>query len=151
MAGWRALAAYFENMWTAQALSILISFSTLCYGQTNLATINGDVTDPSSRAVPGASVKARNIETGAVRAVTSDPSGAYQLPGLTPGEYTIEVFAVGFATATRTTRLEVGQNLRVSFGLTIGEARTAIEAEGRADTLKTEDASIGEVVEAKSV
>src|SRR5207302_1106831 len=77
--------------------------------------------------------------------------GAYQIPGLLPGEYTVAVQAVGFATTTRTTRLEVGQNLRLDLALTIGETRTTIETEGRAETLKTEDASIGEVVEAKSV
>ena len=40
-------------------------FSMFCYGQSNLATVNGDVTDPSNRAVPNAIVKLRSNETGA--------------------------------------------------------------------------------------
>ena len=77
--------------------------------------------------------------------------GVYQIPGVAPGEYTIEASAPGFATSSRTVRFEVGQNARVNFALTIGEKRTTVEAEGRAEALKTEDASIGEVVESKSV
>src|SRR5690349_5239570 len=117
-----------------------------CWGQSNLATINGDITDPSSQAVPSASVTIRSTETGAVRSTISNPTGAYQIPGVAPGEYTIEASAAGFAISSRTVRLEVGQNARLDFALTIGEKRTTVEAEARAETLKTEDASIGEVV-----
>lgn len=131
--------------------ALLFVCSLLIRGQSNLATINGEITDPSSQAVPNATVKARSTETGAVRSTSTSISGAFEMPGLLPGEYVIEVQAVGFATTTRSARLEVGQNVRLNLGLTIGETRTTIETEGRAETLKTEDASIGEVVEAKSV
>src|SRR5437764_10909099 len=104
---------------------ILLFFSSLStYAQTNLATINGDIGDPFSHAVPTATVKARSTETGAVRSTITSLAGAYQIPGLMPGEYTIEVRAEGFATATRTTRVEVGQNLRLDMSLTIGETKT---------------------------
>src|SRR4051812_42553012 len=104
----------------------LLICGQMLYGQSNLATINGEITDPSSHAIPGATVKARNTETGAVRSTTTGVSGAYQIPGLLPGEYAVEVQAVGFATTTRSTRLEVGQNLQLDLGLTIGETKTTI-------------------------
>ena len=122
-----------------------------CWGQSNLATINGDITDPSSKAVPNATVTIRSTETGAVRSTVTNATGAYQIPGVAPGEYTIEASAIGFAINSRTARFEVGQNARLDFALTIGENRTTVEAEARAEALKTEDASIGEVVESKSV
>jgi hypothetical protein len=128
----------------------LILWTIVGYEQTNLASINGDITDPASRAVPGATVQVRNTETGATRSTITDSAGAYQIPGLA-GEYTIEASATGFATTTRTARLEVGQNFRLSLGLKIGEQVTTVEAQAQADTLKTEDASNGEVVEAKTV
>ena len=135
-------------------IPVLLAFflwSAASFGQSNLATLNGDITDPSTQAVPNATIKVRSTETGAARTTSSNSTGSYQMPGLAPGEYTIEASAVGFATATRTMRLEVGQNARLNVVLVIGETRTTIEAEGRAETLKTEDASIGEVVESKSV
>src|SRR5437016_3737 len=131
--------------------TLFFFYSSLIFGQSNLATLNGEITDPSSHGVPNAAVKVRSGETGAARSTTTSLLGAYQIPGLLPGEYIVEVQALGFATTTRATRLEVGQNLRLNLGLTIGETKTTIEAEGRAETLKTEDAGIGEVVEAKSV
>ena len=138
-------------MLNGRILSTFLIGAAVCWGQSNLATINGDITDPSSQAVPNATVTIRSTETGAVRSTISNLTGAYQIPGVAPGEYTIEAASVGFATSSRTVRLEVGQNARLDFALTIGEKRTTVEAEARADSLKTEDASIGEVVEAKAV
>src|SRR5713226_2080567 len=147
----RTRPPYFRNMIRPTGCILLFFCFLAGYGQTNLATINGEIADPSSHAVPNATVKARSTETGAVRSTTTSFAGAYQIPGLLPGDYTVEVQAVGFATTTHTTRLEVGQNLRLDLSLTIGETKTTVETEGRAETLKTDDASIGEVVEAKSV
>ena len=138
-------------MLNARFTFAILVWSAGLNGQSNLATINGDITDPSSRAVPNATVTIRSTETSAIRSTTTNLTGAYQIPGIAPGDYTIEASAEGFATSSRTMRLEVGQTARQNFALTIGERRTTIEAEARADTLKTEDASIGEVVEAKSV
>lgn len=126
-------------------------FAACCFGQSNLATVNGDVADPSNQAVPNAVIKIRNNETGAVRATTSSATGSYQIPGLPPGDYTVEATAAGFAATTRTMRLEVGQALRLNLALAIGEQRTSVEARANADILKTEDASLGEVVESISV
>ena len=138
-------------MLNGRILSTLLIVCGSLHGQSNLATIHGDITDPSSQAVPNATVTIRSTETGAIRSTITNLTGVYQIPGVAPGEYTIEASAVGFATSSRTVRFEVGQNARVNFALTIGEKRTTVEAEGRAEALKTEDASIGEVVESKSV
>ncbi len=119
--------------------------------QSNLATVSGLISDPSLNSVSSADVRARSAETGAVRSTLTGPTGRYEFPGLAPGEYAIEVRSNGFATTTRTIRLEVGQNMRLDFGLTLGEERTSIEVTSAVELLKTEDAAIGEVVETKSV
>ena len=126
-------------------------FCALLQAQSNLATVSGGISDPAGNAVPDAKVKLRSAETGAERMVTTGPSGIFEILGLTPGEYRLEIQASGFATATHTARLEVGQSMRLDLGLTIGEAKTSIDVEARAETLKTEDASVGEVIESKSV
>jgi hypothetical protein len=136
------------------SVSLLLCSVSLCsflYGQSNLATVNGTVNDPDMKAVPGAQVRARSTETGAMRTTATGPGGQFELPGLTPGEYTIEVEAKGFAIAKHEMRLEVGQNARLDLGLTVGETNTSIDVAARAETLKTEDASLGEVVETRSV
>ena len=101
--------------------------------------------------VPRADIRVRSVETGAVRFTVTGPAGRFEIPGLTPGEYKFEIQAAGFALAKHTIRLEVGQNMRLDLGLTIGDAQTSVDVSSAAEILKTEDAAIGEVVETKSV
>src|SRR3954464_2919512 len=132
----------------------VLAFACYCSvlsAQSNLAAVNGMVTDPSQKAVLNAEVRARNAETGSVRTVTTGSTGRFEIPGLTPGEYAIEIQAAGFAVAKHSVRLEVGQNMRLDLGLTIGEAKTSVDVSSTVEMLKTEDAAIGEVVETKSV
>ncbi|HTM48941.1 MAG TPA: carboxypeptidase regulatory-like domain-containing protein [Bryobacteraceae bacterium] len=132
-------------------VAVLFSSSFFLSAQTNLASINGVVTDPSLKAVPRAEVRTRSAETGAVRLTTTGSAGQFEFPGLAPGQYTIEVQAAGFAVAKHSLRLEIGQNARLDLGLTLGEATSSVEVAARAESLKTEDTSLGEVVENKSV
>lgn len=134
----------FLLLWSA------LPFSQL-EAQSNLASIAGVITDPAMNTVPAAQVRARSGETGAVRTTLTGPGGEFEIPGLMPGSYTVEVEAEGFAVARHDLRIEVGQSVRLDLGLTLGEHRTTIEVGARAETLKTQDASLGEVVEAKSV
>ena len=137
----------------SRSLIVLLSLvcaSTLC-AQSNLARVSGAISDPSSKAISGASIRVKSSETGAVRSTVTDTAGLFEVPGLTPGEYTIEIQATGFAPASKTERLEVGQNMRLDLSLTIGAAKESIDVSGVAETLKTDDASLGEVVESQSV
>ena len=134
-------------------LGLVLSVLPLCQlgAQTNLANIAGIVTDPMLHAVPAASVRAVGVGTGAMRTTRSGPSGEYAIPELAPGRYSIEVEAPGFALAHHDALVEVGQNARVDFELALGEANTSIVVGTEAETLKTQEASLGEVVETKSV
>ena len=132
-------------------LFLVLLCSSLLSAQSSLARVGGTISDPSSRPIAGAQVRVKSVETGAVRTATTDASGLFEIPALTPGDYTIEVTATGFAPVTRATRLEVGQNMRVDTALTIGTAKTSLEVTGVSETLKTEDASVGEVVESVAI
>ena len=133
------------------AVSVFLGCSSLLLAQSNLAAVNGVITDPAMNAVPNAEVRVRSTETGAVRTARTGAAGAFEMPGLTPGEYTAEVQAQGFGQLTHGFRLEVGQNMRLDLGLTVGEAKSSIDVTSSVEMLKTEDAATGEVVEAKSV
>jgi len=78
-------------------------------------------------------------------------AGFYEIAGLKPGEYQLEVRAPGFAAVQRTIQLEVGQQMRLDLTLSVGERRETVDIVERAEVLKTADASLGEVVETKSV
>ncbi len=65
------------------------------------ATISGLVRDDTGAVIPGASVTAKNVETGITRSVSTDEQGRYQLPSLSVGPYEVQVSLSGFQTAVR--------------------------------------------------
>ena len=65
------------------------------------AQITGSVKDSSGAIIPGATVTARNVDTGLTRTAVTEGSGEYRLPSLPPGRYAVAVELSGFSTETR--------------------------------------------------
>lgn len=60
-------------------------------------SFQGVVTDPQGATVPNATITLTSQETNVPRTATTSDSGAYSIPGLAPGRYTITVEAPGFS------------------------------------------------------
>ena len=89
--------------------------------QVTTATIVGTITDSSGAALPGATVTARNVDTGFVRTVPSDSAGAYRLEFLPIGNYVVQVTLDGFKTSSRSgIVLNVNDTARVDVSLSLG-------------------------------
>src|SRR5215831_12849492 len=56
----------------------------------------GKVTDPSGAAVPGPEIRVTDEKLGVTKSTVANEEGDYELGGLTPGTYTIEVELSGF-------------------------------------------------------
>src|SRR5215471_13564361 len=121
------------------------------YGQSNFASIEGRITDGSQRPVSAVQVKVRAKATGAERTTLTNDSGLFELPSLPPADYSVETKATGFSPLTRDVRVEVGQRMTLDLTLSVSERREQIAVVATAETLKTQDVSLGEVVESKSV
>jgi hypothetical protein len=63
--------------------------------QTNVGAIHGAVTDPSNAVVAGASVIVTGAD-GSVLSATTTQQGTFDLKGVAPGKYKVEIFAKGF-------------------------------------------------------
>lgn len=95
-------------------------------------TIAGTVLDPNGAAVPGATVTVKNNETNVTNTVTANSSGAYTVPFLLPGTYTVSATGSGFKTSSRENiQVKVDDRLSIDFSLEIG---TAAEVNIIADT-----------------
>ncbi len=102
------------------------------FGQEFRGTITGTVSDPNGAVVPGATVTVKNIETNVASTVTTNSSGSFTVPLLSPGSYSVTVAGEGFKTSTReSVTVTVGERLNVDFALEIG---TAAEVNIVADT-----------------
>jgi len=132
------------------ALSLLLG-SSILFAQANFGTISGVLEDTSHAPVTGAQISLKAEETGASRTLVSNTEGLFEAVDLRPGEYTVRVNAPGLTTAARRTRLEVGQNLSLEITMQVGEQHETVAVTAAAETLKTQDATLGEVVEQRSV
>ena len=112
------------------------------------AQVFGQVHDPSNASVDGADLTLRNEQTGGTRNTKSNESGFYSFPALRPGTYRLMVRAIGFQTIVRERiQLDVGENARLDFGLTIGSSKTTITVLGGPPLINTADASVGTVID----
>ena len=89
--------------------------------QVTSAAVVGTITDTTGAALPGATVTARNADTGFMRAVPTNESGAYRLDFLPTGTYVVEISLSGFKTERRSgIVLTVNDTARVDASLTVG-------------------------------
>src|SRR5690242_1177288 len=86
---------------TALAAVFLTLLSVAVDAQVTSAAVVGTISDTSGAALPGATVTARNVDTGFVRTVPTNESGAYRLDFLPTGTYVVEISLSGFKTERR--------------------------------------------------
>ena len=140
-------------------IALSVAFGFVCLGftvlpghaQNNYAVVRGSILDPQGHAIAGAHVSITSTSTGARRAVASDAVGLYEIPALQPDSYTIAVGSPGFKRATQTINLEVGQQATIDMHLSVGSDSQSVTVEASGELLKTQDASVGEVVDRESV
>src|SRR5260370_3402546 len=87
----------------AGSLAVLYSLlagAAAAYAQTDRGTITGQVTDPSTAVISGASVRAVHVATNFERQVTTSTEGSYTIPQLPVGAYVLIVRATNFQTTT---------------------------------------------------
>src|SRR5262245_13291534 len=103
--------------------ALLLAIAGSAAAQEFRATIKGTVADTSQAALPGATVTVQNQNTNEVASATTNNEGAYTIPFLRPGTYTLTVEMSGFQKHTRSNLvLQVGQvadiNVQLGVGLT---------------------------------
>src|SRR5213079_694500 len=94
-----------------------------------------------------------NSATGVVSNAVSNESGAYNIPSLLPGTYTVKAELPGFQTKTFT-QVQLGNaaQVRLNFSLQVATQAQSVEVTIAADTLlATSSSSIGEVLSQQKV
>src|ERR1700733_11826230 len=79
---------------------ILVLPTGLVVAQVDRAGLDGTITDPSGKVIPGVHVIAEMPDTGLKRETVSSPTGTYDIPELPVGIYTITFNHPGFKTLT---------------------------------------------------
>jgi hypothetical protein len=111
------------------------------------AAISGLVTDPAGAVVSGATVLAKNVETGESRSTTTDDAGRYWVPSLAVGEYEVHATKQGFQEQVRGgIHLVVGQEASVDLELKIGQVTEQFKVVADAPVISVTAADISGVV-----
>ena len=119
--------------------------------QSNYAVLHGSVSDAQHRAIVGASVQLKSTSTEFVRRVDTNEVGLFEIPGLLPDDYELKITAPGMALLTQKLQLEVGQKLTLDLILQLQSVAQTIDVADLPETIRTRDASVGEVIEPQSI
>jgi len=109
-------------------------FATLAFAQDiqTRGSIRGNVTDPNGAAVAGATVTVSGAAGD--RTTTTNDTGAYEVPNLNPGLYTVRITQTGFSSAVANNQtVYVGKATTVDAKLTLGAAAATVEVTAGAE------------------
>ena len=116
------------------------------------ASLTGIILDASGSSVAGAAVTVTNVETNFTRTTKSSMSGEYLFTLLRPGRYKLTVAQPGFKSYDQTgIVLEINQRAYLEVKLEVGATSERIEVSAEAPLITTEEASIGRVIDNKSI
>ena len=120
--------------------------------QVDMGSISGTVRDTSGAVIPGAKVTLINVDTGISISTTTGSEGRYTFSPIKIGHYSISVKASGFQTVQQNNvTVDVQQKVEVDLSLRVGQATETVEVNTAPSLLQTLDASVGQVVEQKTI
>jgi hypothetical protein len=94
------LGNIFPSVRPSPVPSVALSATVAAAGTTD--SIGGFVRDPGGALIPGVTVTATNVDTGAALTTSTDEAGRYRFPTPIPGKYTVGAALSGFQTAIAT-------------------------------------------------
>jgi hypothetical protein len=135
----RVLAAFLLVL----ALSALASGPALAQSATG--SISGVVQDKTGAPLPGATVTAKSVNTGATRTTTSNASGAFQIPLVPVGVYEVSASLQGFTpSVVGKGEVSVGSDTSFKLSMAIAGVKSDVSVTAETpvvETTKTEQAS----------
>jgi len=115
-------------------------------------SIRGTVVDPSGAVVSGATVSARQIETGLTRTAVTDRVGAYVVLELPVGHYEVQVEARGFQKYIQQgIVLDVNETASVPVRLSVGAETEQVQVHADAQLIESGVTSLGKTVSEREV
>lgn len=136
----------------AGSLVGLLLFSSPLLCQTYTGRILGSVHDQQDATIANAKVVITDVQRGVSRTLTTDESGEYLAPDLTPGEYKIRVEARGFNSVERENIvLEVAKDVRIDLVLKPGDSSEVIRVTLEIPLLDSTSSTLGGTLSNKEI
>ncbi len=121
---------------SAFVLAIALALTGLAGAQERFGMLTGRVTDQQGSAVPGVTVVATNIESGAVRSFVTDANGQFLAPDLAPGRYNIRFELTGFSPVERNdVSVVLGRSFELNTEMRVGALAETVQVTAEASPL----------------
>src|SRR5579864_487582 len=118
----------------------LLLFAASAFGQSQNASLGGQVQDASGAFVPNATVTVTSTERGFSSVIKTDSDGRYSFPNLNPGTYDLSVEAAGFkGYVQHKIELSANQTARIDAHIDVGDAATKVEVTADVAQLNTDN------------
>ena len=132
------------------ALLSLAGATSLAQGTTGQLT--GTVVDPNGAVVQGATVTARNRDTGLERQVTTGEDGAFSIQLLPPGLYRVEAMGQGFSAAVvEEVRVQITQTATLNISLAVAGSASSVTVTADPPTVQLESSQVGRVIDERAI
>ena len=117
---------------------VVVACSSPVFAQTT-STLSGSAVDSGGGVIPGATVVVKNKATAATFNAVTDADGAFSVPALNPGLYSVTVSLSGFKTALiDDVRLQPGIPSSVKATLDVGSLEETVVVAGGASLINTQ-------------
>jgi hypothetical protein len=137
---------------TLALLCFAFTYNQDVFAQVDEGSIAGIVQDPSGAVVPNAKVTLLNTDVGLSLETVTNSSGQYIFSPVRIGHYSVSATSAGFSTTTQQNiEVTVQAHLSVNLQLKPGATTETVEVTSAAPLLQTQDASVGQVVNQRSV
>jgi outer membrane receptor protein involved in Fe transport len=133
-------------------MALCICVSPALAQSASTGALAGTVTDPSGAVISGATVTATSLATGQTRTTTTDANGLYKFSLLPPGNYNVKISAMGFKTAeVPSIAVNVTETPTLNRSLEIGATTQEVTVSSTAETIQTQNATVGGLVGGQTV
>jgi hypothetical protein len=127
---------------------LVFALAAACVAQVDRSALNGTVTDPTGRVLPGVEVVAVEDSTGLRRATVTNGSGTYEIPEIPIGLYTVTFSRAGFQPLTFANVVqEMAKTRTLNVSLKVGGPKEKVEVPLNEPLLDQTTNSLGAVIE----
>ncbi len=136
----------------ATFVTALLLAAGMASAQQTSGNISGRVVDEQQAALPGATVTAKNVDTGFSRSATTDGEGIYRLTALPVGNYDLVTEIAGFGRNERKgIVLNVGQTLTIDVAMRLAGVQENVTVTGESPLIEATASSVGGVVDVRRI
>src|ERR1041385_4069428 len=127
--------------------AMAVTLPTMLFGQAYFGTVSGTLTDSSGALLQGATVLLADQQKGYTFNTTSDAEGRYLFRSIPPGTSSLSAESKGFQKGQSTKfKVDVNENATINLALNVATSAEKVEVSAQAETIQTEDAETGQVV-----